>query len=248
MKKFTAKIIAIVISTFFLSFSTLAPTMAAGSSEVKDCRYFLGMVSWDCGTNLTDGETPDSKGITEGVWIIVLNILSDISVIAAYLTLGYVVYGGYQYIFSSGDPAKVVTSKKVLAQAFTGIAIVMLASIILNTIRIVLGVNFSNDCTTSACPSPESASTMFDSFINWVIAIGGIISAIFVVYGGIAYMTSSGEPNKIQKAKNIITYALIGLAIVGLAKVITTFVFNAINQASAGSYINTTIVKELNEK
>lgn len=248
MKKITAKIIAIIATVFIFSFSTLSPAMADDKSESKDCRYFLGMVSWDCGTNLTNGNTPDEKELTQGIWIIALNILSDISVIATYLALGYVVYGGYQYIFSAGDPAKVVVGKKTLSQAFIGIAIVVSASVILNTIRIVLGANFTQDCTTGDCIGGNDPSVMFDSFMNWFIGIGGVVAAIFIVYGGIAYITSNGDANKVQKAKNILLYAVIGLAIVGLAKIITSFAFGLINQANESSYINTSLVKELNEK
>ena len=219
----------------------------ADNANVDHCRYFLGMVSWDCGTKITEG-SPTQTELTQGIWIIALNILSDISVIATYLAIGYVVYGGYQYIFSAGDPAKVVVGKKTLSQAFIGIAIVVSASIILNTIRIILGANFTQDCTTGDCINQTDPSILFDNFISWFIGIGGVVAAIFVVYGGIAYITSSGDSNKVQKAKNILLYALIGLAIVGLARIITAFAFNAIKQANESSYINTTLVKELNEK
>ena len=39
------------------------------------------------------------------------------------------------------------------------------------------------------------------------------------------------KPNKLQKAKNTITYALIGLAIVVLSLIISSFVTGIINQA-----------------
>ena len=256
MKKITSKIIAVITAAFILSFSFLSPVMAEGEGNepIDNCRSFLGMVSWDCNTNLTGGNNIRTDDLTTGIWMIVLNVLSDISVIATYLALGFVIYGGYQYIFSSGDPAKVVTGKKTLVHAFAGIAIVMSASVILNAIRIAMGANFAIDCTAAGNASAENgcfnysdANVMVDSFINWFIAISGLVAAIFVIYGGIAYMTSSGDPNKLQKAKNIIIYALAGLAIVGLAKVITAFAISSISQANESSYINTSIVKELHD-
>ena len=81
-----------------------------------------------------------------------------------------------------------------------------------------------------------------------MIGIAGVVAIIFVVYGGILYITSTGDPGKIKKAKDAILYALIGLAIVALAQVITAFVSSKIreaNNASAGdedtSYINNAI-------
>ncbi len=190
------------------------------------CEDFLGLTSWDCNVNISDEES-----LKSGIWIIAANVATDITVIAAYLIIGYVIYGGYLYVFSGGDPSKLATGKKALSQAFIGLAIVVSANVILNTIRIALGADFTQDCATSdACE--KAASTMIDHAISWVISIAGIVSAIFVVYGGISYATSAGEPSKLQKAKSMITYALIGLAIVALARVITAFVFSMIREAN----------------
>ena len=85
---------------------------------------------------------------------------------------------------------------------------------------------------------------MVTNLIQWVIGIAGIVAAVFIVIGAIGYLSSAGDPNKLKKAKDTIMYALIGLAIVGLAEVITAFVSSTIRNAN--SYINTTtIAKEL---
>ena len=89
---------------------------------------------------------------------------------------------------------------------------------------------------------------MVVNLIQWVVGIAGVVSAAFVVYGGITYTTSSGDAAKLQKAKNMIIYALIGLAIVALAEVITAFVSNMIREANKNAYINETIIsKEVHE-
>ena len=133
-------------------------------------------------------------------------------------------------MFSSGDASKAAAGKKTLTHAFTGLAIVMLANVILNAIRIaLLGANgkFSN-CIGNAC---VDANTMVTNAIQWVIGIAGVVSAVFIVIGGIGYMTSSGDSSKLQKSKSTILYALIGLAIVALAEAITAFVSNLIRNA-----------------
>ena len=56
----------------------------------------------------------------------------------------------------------------------------------------------------------------------------GIVSVVVVVIGGIKYMTSAGDPNKVQSAKNTIMYALIGLIVSLLAFAITNLVITAI--------------------
>ena len=94
---------------------------------------------------------------------------------------------------------------------------------------------------TDECINP---SDMVKNIIQWVIGIAGVVSAIFVVYGGIAYATSSGDPSKIQKAKSTIIYALIGLAVVALAEIITAFVSNMIRESNKTSQINQTIISK----
>ena len=221
----------------------LADTSSATNSLVSSrCEYFLGLTSWDCNVNIHDEDS-----LKSGIWTIAANIAADITVIAAYLVLGYVIYGGYLYTFSGGEANKVAAGKKTLHQAFLGLAIVMSANIIMGSLRIALVGNGGNigNCATGECIDPGQ---MVENLITWFTAMAGIISAIFLVYGGTSYITSSGDSGKLQKAKNMIVYSLIGLAIVGLATIITAFVSNMIRNADSTSLINeTTISKEVHE-
>ncbi|MBR3131975.1 hypothetical protein IKG33_00975 [Candidatus Saccharibacteria bacterium] len=209
------------------------------------CRYFLGMVSWDCNVNVTNQES-----LKSGIWTIAANVATDVTVAAAYLILGYIIYGGYLYIFSSGESGKVATGKKALYHAILGFAIVVSANVILTAIRFALGNRMYCDPNSGAhCIKMDDAGTVITSSLQWVIGIAGAIAAIFIVYGGISYITSRGEPNKLQQAKQMITYALIGLAIVALSEFIVIFVSNIINNANDNAYIKqTTISKEYHEK
>ncbi|MBR3322181.1 hypothetical protein IKG05_00870 [Candidatus Saccharibacteria bacterium] len=234
MKNLLKKALVIcILATAILAISPITPAFADGFTgrTGNDCQGFLGLTSWDCNVNIND-----EASLSSGIWTIVANVFTDITVITAYLILGYIIYGGYLYIFSGGDPGKVATGKKTLNQAFIGFAIVISANIILNTIRIVLIQNGSLiNCATTSCADPSS---MAQSAINWIIAISGVVCVIFVVGGGIQYTTSAGDPNKLQKAKNMILYALIGLAIVALAEIITVFISNTVRSAEEAALIN----------
>lgn len=197
---------------------------------------FLGLSPWNCGVGTINSE----DSLKSGIWIIASNVATDITIIAAYLVLGYVIYGGYLYTFSGGDPGKVASGKKTLAQAFIGLAIVMSANLIMGSIRIALVGSSGNigNCATGvdAC---VSTTDLVNNLVNWFTAIAGVASAIFLVYGGISYMTSAGDPGKVQKSKQMILYSLIGLAIVALAVVITAFVSNTIRSANNSAYLIT---------
>lgn len=232
---------AIILALALIPITSVSAADNATSFSGSCDRSILGLVSWDCGVNISDETT-----LKTGIWTIVTNVLTDVTIIAAYLVIGYVIYGGYLYIFSGGDTGKVATGKKTLARAFIGLAIVMSANVIMNAIRIALiGSQNLNDCTiTSFC---VDTNQMVVNLIQWVIGIAGAVAAIFVVFGGVSYITSSGDSGKVQKAKSMILYALIGLAIVALAEVITAFVSNMIREANTEAGNSAYLIENINE-
>ena len=72
--------------------------------------------------------------LTVLIWGIVLNILNVLFSLVGYLALGFLVFGGYQYILARGDPGKVAKGKKTITAAITGTIICILASLIVSTI------------------------------------------------------------------------------------------------------------------
>jgi len=68
------------------------------------------------------------------------------------------------------------------------------------------------------------------------VALGflGILAVVLILYGGFVWMTSAGEPEKIDKAKKILRNAVIGLIIILLAFAIASFILNALLLATLG--------------
>ena len=232
MQNFFKKIlilIAVIFSVSFLAnFAAPTSTYADGGNYIpsSDCNIILGLTSWNCGVTITNEDS-----LKAGIWTIAANVATDITIIAAYLIVGFIIYGGYLYIFSGGEPGKVAAGKKTLNQAFIGFAITLSAYIIMNVIRIVLIGNSGNisDCVNQECVNP---TTMVTNAIQWAVGVAGIVCAIFIVGGGIYYATSAGDPSKLQKAKNMILYALIGLVIVALVEIIVAFIGNTVKNAT----------------
>ena len=216
-----------------LLLAAILPVYINGSAyaAIGDCRELLpGMVSWDCHTNT---EPDNESELTGMIAQIVTNILSDLSAIAVYIALGYVIYGGYKYMFAAGDVGKIAIGKKTLVQAFTGLTIVMLSSVIFSAIRIALSANGASFASANIKLPDVQVQDMVVGLFDWFIGISGVVAAIFLVYGGFSYMTSAGDAGKLTKAKNVMIYSLIGLAIVGLSAVITGFVRSNIEKAKA---------------
>ena len=252
MKNFLKKIVLFLgIITAFSATTSLVSTPSTFADDTRmdgtSCATtsFAGLTPWDCGITKIDSE----DSLTSNIATIATNILTDLSVIAAYLVLGYVIYGGYLYMFSSGDPGKAAAGKKTLTQAFIGLAIVLSAYTIFSAIRIALVGGQSLECdplTGSGCM--DDGGAMVTNLIQWVVGIGGAVAAIFIVVGAFGYITANGDPNKLQKAKTTILYALIGLIIVALAEVLTAFVANLVRESNAdpkGFIKDTSITKEI---
>lgn len=227
-----------------------ATTENRETAKVGTCETFLGMSSWDCGIDLQSINNKEGNGtekLRDAIWLIVANIATDATILAAYLALGFIVYGGYRYIFAGGDVGKVASGRKTLTTAFIGLGIVILANVIFNGIKFaLLKTGGASESVLFGLPDVE-ADTVFVNALGWAIGIAGVVAAIFLVFGGISYMTSSGDAGKLTKAKNTILYALIGLVIVGLAEIIMAFVSSEIRKSVADIQNNNQIIARIEE-
>lgn len=77
-----------------------------------------------------------------------------------------------------------------------------------------------------------TASVFIGNLIKVLLAATGIIFLVTTVYSGILYMTAFGEPDKIKKAKTILTTSLIGLIIIVGAYAISSYVISSITTAA----------------
>lgn len=59
--------------------------------------------------------------------------------------------------------------------------------------------------------------TILSTILGFLIGAGGVIATIIVVYAGILFLFSGGNPGKVSEARQTIFYAVIGYAIIVLA-------------------------------
>lgn len=82
-------------------------------------------------------------------------------------------------------------------------------------------------------PSIEPLATgpTFQTFAlriaNWIIWLAGGLALLYLVYGGIVYITAAGNEDKAKTGKNAVLQAVIGIAIILFARVIISWI-NAI--------------------
>ena len=77
---------------------------------------------------------------------------------------------------------------------------------------------------------PNGGSGMGEKIIGTGISIllvaAVLLALIFLIWGGLDYITSEGKKDKIERAKRKLTFAVLGLVIVFVAFFIVTFVGN----------------------
>ena len=81
----------------------------------------------------------------------------------------------------------------------------------------------------------EPLTKTVGSIIRTLLTFIGALLLIFIITGGIIWMTSAGDEEKIKKAKGIITSAVIGLLIIILAYTITFFVMKQVTNVGGNS-------------
>ena len=87
----------------------------------------------------------------------------------------------------------------------------------------------------------SAVTSTLNNYITPIIAslagLATLVATGFLIVGGIAYMTSSGRPDKLEHAKKVIRNALIGLVLVLGAGVLTAILVHAY-QGSSGNGVS----------
>ena len=74
----------------------------------------------------------------------------------------------------------------------------------------------------------NSVSRIIGAGVGAALSLIGVIFLILMIYAGYNWMTAQGEEEKVEKAKDTLTRAIIGLIIVVGAYAIWNFIFNSL--------------------
>ena len=63
-----------------------------------------------------------------------------------------------------------------------------------------------------------SVEAIIERVVNFIYWLGIYLTPLMVIIGGFYFLTSAGDPKRIETAKKIILYAIIGFVIILLSK------------------------------
>ncbi len=85
-----------------------------------------------------------------------------------------------------------------------------------------------NNRTIGQMVGSSFQSTLLANYItsvyDYILAIAGIIASVVLMGGGVLWLVSSGSPDRVKKAKGIITNSLIGLVLLFSSYLILNFI------------------------
>ena len=70
--------------------------------------------------------------------------------------------------------------------------------------------------------------TLIGRIVNIILIVVGVLAVIYLIYGGIMYITAGGDAEKANKGRVAITNAIIGIVIIMLALAIYNFVIQGV--------------------
>lgn len=127
--------------------------------------------------------------------------------------------------------------------------IILIALLCLNTLMVIniigpvtVGESYSTQNIAWASESPSSWADGISEDRGWsdlikvarnvfniFLAIIGSIAVLMIIWGGIVYITSAGNEQRLDQAKKIITYAVVGIIIATLSFAMISLVSGLIN-------------------
>jgi len=80
---------------------------------------------------------------------------------------------------------------------------------------------------SSATGGQSSFRQLALTIVNFILSFLGFIAVVMIIYGGFLYVSAAGNNEKIESAKKIIMYSIIGIIIILLSFAIVNTVLTA---------------------
>ncbi len=76
--------------------------------------------------------------------------------------------------------------------------------------------------------STNKFPVLINNAIKGILGLSGAVALVMIVIGGITWMTSAGNSDRVRRGKDTLLWAILGLLIIFLSYAIINFVFEAL--------------------
>ncbi len=123
---------------FVTSFGGATLTLATPQTTYAACNdrlltfpaWFKGLTKDNC-----DIKSPtEAGGLQKFIWIIGLNIVEFLLQLVGYISVGFIIFGGYKFMTSTGSSDGIAKARQTILNAVIGLIISIMSVGIVNTI------------------------------------------------------------------------------------------------------------------
>lgn len=122
--------------------------------------------------------------------------------------------------------------KKITRQLYLGLGLIA-AFFVMQTGVALAGDNVlcppnaprSEVCANQDDPIAGDDGLIYDA-VQIISIVAGIVAVVMIMYSGYLYIAAGGDNNKIQEAKKTLTWSVVGLIVIVLARSIILFVIS----------------------
>jgi len=107
-------------------------------------------------------------------------------------------------------------------------ALSMLGFLAAPTVAFALPTGFTTVTNFEGTQGGVDVLAAIRNVVNALLALAAIIAAIFIIIGGVQYITSAGDEDAAATAKNTLIYALLGVVVIILSAVLVNFIITAV--------------------
>jgi hypothetical protein len=104
--------------------------------------WYKGLVDDSCNIVPPDGQAgshdPMHPTLQTFIWTIVLNVIEFMLQLVGYLSVGFLIFGGYKYMISAGAADGMIKARKTIMNAIIGLVLSIFSVAIVNLISGVI--------------------------------------------------------------------------------------------------------------
>lgn len=80
------------------------------------------------------------------------------------------------------------------------------------------------DCVVNDVATLNCLPAVFQNVVTAALIFAGVAAVFFIIFSGVKFITSGGDPKKIEAARHTIMYAILGLIIILLSFLIINLI------------------------
>ena len=95
---------------------------------------------------------------------------------------------------------------------------ILLAATLISLLALPVVALAQNGIPEGLIEEPQDIIDLITKIADWIFLILLAVALIFILIAALQFLTSGGDPMKVEKARNNLLYAVIGIAVAFLAK------------------------------